>query len=131
MKLLFIGDMLYLVSIMCTKLAILLLYVQIFRVKRIFRYLCFAMMAVVVSYCTIFFFIEAFNCDPVEKVWHSLTYTGKFTCFDNSMVEFVIGGFNIGTDLIILVMPFPLILDLQMDLKHKLGLLVIFGTGVL
>ena len=88
-------------------------------------------MGAVVSYCTIFFFIEAFNCNPVEKVWHSLTYTGSFHCFDNSMVEFVIGGFNIGTDLIILVMPFPLILQLQMSYKRKVGLVFVFGTGIL
>ena len=88
-------------------------------------------MGVVASYCIIFFFIEAFNCNPVAKVWHSLTYKGKFSCFDNSMVEFVIGGFNIATDLIILVMPVPIILNLKMDLKRRLGLLVIFSTGIL
>lgn len=88
-------------------------------------------MAVVISYCIIFFFIEAFNCNPVQKVWHTLTYKGNFTCFDNSMVEFVIGGFNIGTDLIILVMPMPMVLDLKMELRRRLGLLVIFSTGIL
>ena len=88
-------------------------------------------MGVVFSYCVIFFFIEAFNCNPVEKVWHSLTYTGPFTCFDNSMVEFVIGGFNIATDVIILLLPIPMVLSLQMDPKRKLGLLVVFGTGIL
>ena len=123
--------MIYLISIMCIKLAILMLYVQVFRVKTRFRYLCFAMMAVVFSYCTIFFFIEAFNCNPVKKEWHVLTYQGPYTCFDNNMVEFVIGGFNIGTDLIILLMPIPLILGLQVDSRRRLGLLAIFGTGVL
>lgn len=123
--------MLYLISVMCTKIAILLLYVQLFGVRRPFRYLCFVMMGIVASYCVIFFFIEAFNCNPVEKVWHELTYIGKFSCFDNSMVEFVIGGFNIATDTIILVMPVPIILKLQMDRKRKLGLLLLFSTGVL
>ncbi|KAL8719756.1 MAG: hypothetical protein Q9225_003272 [Loekoesia sp. 1 TL-2023] len=122
--------MLYLVSIMCTKIAILMLYIQVFGIKKRFRYLCFSMMAVVVFYCTIFFFIEAFNCNPVEKVWHSLTYTGKFTCFDNTHIERVIGGFNIATDFIILVLPIPLILRLQLDPRRKLGLAIIFGTGV-
>lgn len=88
-------------------------------------------MGIVASYCVIFFFIEAFNCNPVEKVWHGLTYTGKFSCFDNSMVEFVIGGFNIATDTIVLVMPVPIILNLQMDRKRKLGLLLLFSTGAL
>ncbi|KAL9100069.1 MAG: hypothetical protein Q9163_004510 [Psora crenata] len=46
------------------------------------------------------------------------------------MVEFVIGGFNIATDLIILVMPVPIILNLQLERRRKLGLLVVFGTGV-
>jgi hypothetical protein len=123
--------MLYLISIMCTKIAILLLYVQLFGVRRPFRYLCFAMMGIVALYCVIFFFIEAFNCNPVEKVWHTLTYKGEFSCFDNSMVEFVIGGFNIATDVIILVMPVPIILNLHMDPRRKLGLLVVFSTGIL
>ncbi|KAL8861937.1 MAG: hypothetical protein Q9178_001807 [Gyalolechia marmorata] len=128
--LLFIGDMLYLISIMSTKMAILLLYKSLFGIKRSFRYLCYGMMVVVTSYCVIFFFIEAFNCNPVQKTWHALTYTGPAKCFDNSMVQFVIGGFNIATDLIILVMPMPIILKLNTDLKRKIGLLVIFSTGI-
>ncbi|KAL8917289.1 MAG: hypothetical protein Q9172_005915 [Xanthocarpia lactea] len=128
--LLFIGDMFYLISIMSTKIAILLLYNSLFGVKRWFRYLCYGMMVVVTSYCVIFFFIEAFNCNPVEKTWHALTYTGPAKCFDNSMVQFVIGGFNIATDLIILVMPMPIILKLNTDSKRKIGLLVIFSTGI-
>ncbi len=47
------------------------------------------------------------------------------------MVEFVIGGFNIATDVIILVMPVPIILNLHMDPRRKLGLLVVFSTGIL
>ena len=123
--------MLYLIAIMCTKLSILLLYLQLFRINRSFRYLCFGTMGFVVVYCVTFFFIEAFNCDPVVKVWHELSYVGPYKCFDNSMVEMVIGGFNIGTDLFILVMPIPLILGLQMDKKRKIGLLAIFATGIL
>ena len=116
---------------MCTKLAILLLYLNLFHVKKGFRYLCYAMMAFVVCYCVIFFFIEIFDCNPVEKVWHSLTYTGKATCFDYNMIEFVIGGFNIGTDVMIFILPVPMVLQLKMDVKRKVGLLVVFSTGVL
>ncbi|KAL8896151.1 MAG: hypothetical protein Q9207_007854 [Kuettlingeria erythrocarpa] len=117
-------------SIMSTKIAILLLYKTLFGIKKSFRYLCYGMMAIVTSYCIIFFFIEAFNCNPVAKTWHALTFTGPAKCFDNSMIQFVIGGFNIATDFIILVMPMPIILDLNMDSKRKIGLVVIFSTGV-
>ncbi|KAL8929542.1 MAG: hypothetical protein Q9208_001211 [Pyrenodesmia sp. 3 TL-2023] len=130
-ELIFIADMLYLISIMSTKIAILLLYKALFGIKRSFRYLCYGMMAIVISYCLIFFFILAFNCNPVQKTWHVQTFKGPAKCFAATTVQFVIGGFNIATDLVILVMPMPIILHLQMDLKRKIGLLVIFSTGIL
>ncbi|KAL8911248.1 MAG: hypothetical protein Q9171_003546 [Xanthocarpia ochracea] len=122
--------MLYLISMMSTKIAILLLYKILFQHTRSTRYLCYGMMFVVTSSCVIFFFIEAFNCNPVQKTWHALTYTGPAKCFDNTMVQFVIGGFNIATDLIILVMPIPHILSLDIKTKTKFGLLVIFSPGI-
>ncbi|KAL8987655.1 MAG: hypothetical protein Q9177_003157 [Variospora cf. flavescens] len=128
--LLFIADMLYLISIMSTKIAILLLYKALFGVKRSFRYLCYGMMAIVTSYCVIFFFIFAFHCNPVTKAWHIITYQGPSKCFGIGTIQIVIGGFNIVTDFIILIMPMPIILGLNMGWKRKIGLLVIFATGI-
>ncbi|KAL9632398.1 MAG: hypothetical protein Q9204_003812 [Flavoplaca sp. TL-2023a] len=128
--LLFIGDMLYLISMMSTKIAILLLYKALFGVKRSFRYLCYGMMAIVTSYCVIFFFILAFHCNPVQKAWQIITFRGPSKCFGIGTIQIVIGGFNIVTDFIILIMPMPIILGLNMDWKRKIGLLVIFGTGI-
>ncbi|KAL8761207.1 MAG: hypothetical protein Q9184_002655, partial [Pyrenodesmia sp. 2 TL-2023] len=130
-NLLFISDMLYLISIMSTKIAILLLYKALFGVKRSFRYLCYGMMVIVISYCVTFFFIIAFNCNPVQKTWHTLTYRGPGKCLARTVIQFVIGGFNIATDFLILIMPIPIILHLKMDSKRKIGLLVIFGTGIM
>lgn len=104
-----------------------MLYVQVFRVKTRFRYLCFAMLAVVCLYCTIFFFIKAFNCNPVKE-WYVPTYKESYTCFDNSMVESAIGGFNIGTELFMLSMSIPLMLGFQVDPRRRMSLLVIFST---
>lgn len=123
--------MLYLISIMSTKIAILLLYKALFGIKRSFRYLCYGMMVIVTSYSVIFFFILAFNCNPVRATWHVVTFEGPAKCFPATTVQFVIGGFNIATDLVILIMPIPIILQLQLDSKRKIGLLVIFSTGIL
>ncbi|KAI4265199.1 MAG: hypothetical protein L6R35_007169 [Caloplaca aegaea] len=128
--LLFIADMLYLISIMSTKIAILLIYKALFGVKRSFRYLCYGMMAIVTSYCVIFFFIFAFHCNPVQKAWHIITYQGPSKCFGIGTIQIVIGGFNIVTDFIILIMPMPIILGLNMGWKRKIGLLLIFATGI-
>ncbi|KAL8647916.1 MAG: hypothetical protein Q9210_005279, partial [Variospora velana] len=116
---------------MSTKIAILLLYKALFGVKRSFRYLCYGMMVIVTAYCVIFFFIIAFNCNPVRKTWHTLSYCGPSKCLARTVIQFIIGGFNIATDFFILIMPMPIILHLKMDSNRKIGLLVIFGTGII
>ncbi|KAL8892184.1 MAG: hypothetical protein Q9192_005645 [Flavoplaca navasiana] len=115
---------------MSTKIAILLLYKALFGVKRSFRYLCYGMMAIITSYCVIFFFILAFHCNPVQKAWQIITFRGPSKCFGIGTIQIVIGGFNIVTDFIILIMPMRIILGLNLDRKRKIGLLVIFGTGI-
>ena len=122
--------MIYLISIMCIKLSILMLYVQVFRVKTRFRYPCFAMLAVVCLYCIIFFFIEAFNCNPVKE-WYVLTYKDLIRASIIIWSSPLLGALDIGTDLFMLLMSIPLILGLQVDSTRKLGLLVIFSTRVL
>ncbi|ATZ45769.1 Btp1 [Botrytis cinerea B05.10] len=127
----FIGDMLYFWGIMFTKLSILTLYVKIFKINKVFRYICYGMMAFTIVYLMIFFFLFAFNCNPPARTWHLLGWTGGGSCFDNIKTSYAVGGINIFTDIVILIMPLPLIYRLQLKLAQKLGLIAIFGTGIL
>ncbi|KAF2704110.1 putative G protein-coupled receptor alpha [Pleomassaria siparia CBS 279.74] len=127
---LFIGDMIYFWGIMFTKLSILTLYRNVFKVHRRFRFLVYVMMALVVSYCLIFFFITAFDCNPVAKNWHLIGWSGGGTCVDMIKINYAAGGINIFTDTAILVMPLPLIVRLHLDKVRKIGLLAIFATGL-
>ncbi|KAG4026441.1 hypothetical protein MFRU_040g00020 [Monilinia fructicola] len=127
----FIGDMLYFWGIMFTKLSILTLYAKIFVVKKPFRYSCYGMMAFTIVYLIMFFFLFAFNCNPPARTWHLLGWAGGGSCFDNIKTSYAVGGINIFTDVVILIMPLPLIYHLHLSLAHKLGLVAIFGTGIL
>jgi hypothetical protein len=120
--------MVYLLGIMCAKLSILIFYVRVFHVKERFRWLCYAMMATTVIYCIIFFFIIAFDCEDEYYTWH-FSFTAK--CIEITTVTVAIGAVNIATDLIIMVMPLPLIWQLHLGKSQKLGLLAVFGTGLL
>lgn len=123
--------MLYFWGIMFTKLSILTLYVKIFKINKVFRYICYSMMAFMIVYLMIFFFLFAFNCNPPARTWHLLGWTGGGSCFDNIKTSYAVGGINIFTDIVILIMPLPLIYRLQLKLAQKLGLIAIFGTGIL
>ena len=85
-------------------------------------------MAICGSYCLIFFFIYAFDCNPVQSTWNDLIQTD---CINIIRVTSAVGGLNIATDFIILVMPLPLISILQLQPKQKWGLLAVFATGIL
>jgi len=45
-------------------------------------------------------------------------------------VNYIIGGFNLATDLVILVLPIPLIVKLQLRIRQKLALGAVMATGV-
>lgn len=130
-KLLYIGDMLYLLGIMCTKLSLLTFFLLVFKIKRWFRLACYSMMVIVVLYCFLFFFLYAFACNPVIKTWHSIEYEGRGSCINIVKAQFAVGGINIGTDLVMLLLPMPLIFSLQMDRKRKISLFFVFATGTL
>lgn len=43
----------------------------------------------------------------------------------------VLGAFNIVLDLYLLILPLPMVLKLQIRLRKKLGVMIIFMTGIL
>jgi len=115
---------------MCAKLSILSYYLLIFKVKPVFSYCCFAMMAFVILYSTGFFLANLFECTPLAKTFHPLTFKGHAHCLVIQKLIKTNGGFNIASDFLVLVLPVPLILKLQMDLRTKIGVLGIFSTGI-
>lgn len=128
---LFIGDMLYFLGIMFTKISILCLYVRIFKVNKTFRALCYGMMGFTVVYLLLFFFLFAFNCNPPARTWHLIGWTGGGSCFNNIKTGYAIGGINIFTDVVLLVMPLPLLWKLKIPRTQRIGLISIFCTGLL
>ncbi|KAF2878216.1 hypothetical protein BDV95DRAFT_533460 [Massariosphaeria phaeospora] len=123
----FIMDMVYLAGIMFAKFSILILYVKVFHIRRNFRWLCYFMMFITFAYCTAFFFIYAFDCKPVYYNWHFDPL--HYDCIDITQIKMAVGAVNILTDLIIVIMPLPLVMQLQLAKAQKIGLLLVFSTG--
>ena len=74
------------------------------------------------------FFSAIFRCIPVQSFW-SPTIPGK--CPHAMVGRVVTASLNSATDFILLALPMPLVWGLQMTVKQKIGVLCIFGVGIL
>ncbi|RYO80230.1 hypothetical protein DL764_009921 [Monosporascus ibericus] len=68
-----------------------------------------------------------FQCSPIEKAFNQ---TIKGHCINNGRFWYANAGFNISTDLIVLIIPMPLVYGLQIPRVQKAGLAIVFALGI-
>ncbi|GAB1191387.1 hypothetical protein APSETT444_000559 [Aspergillus pseudonomiae] len=113
----------YNASLALTKFSILFQYLRIFPDRR-FRMACWVVMGVVALYGT-WAVVSAFvNCVPVAKFWDR-TIAGS--CLSFEAVWFFNASMNIVTDVTLLIMPMPLLSQLQLPRLQKFALMGVFA----
>ncbi|KAK9777181.1 hypothetical protein AB5N19_12290 [Seiridium cardinale] len=117
----------YKASINLTKSSILLLYVRIFGGVRWFRWICICLITIIATYCTASLIVTIFQCNPVQRAWDK-SLAGS--CIDNGKFWYANGGFSIATDVIILLLPMPLVYTLQLPRVQKAALILVFTLGI-
>lgn len=121
-----IAAVIYAPCVMFTKASILWLYLRL-SPARTFRICVYATMAMAFSYSTASFWALIFSCSPTKAGWDLSIKNPK--CLDRNALYFSVGGFNILTDILILLLPIRLVLGLQIPQRQKFGLLGIFMCG--
>jgi hypothetical protein len=117
----------YNASLAFTKFSILFQYLRIFP-GRSFRIACHIMMAVVATYSSWAIVSGYVNCVPVAKFWnHDL----PGSCLNFEAVWFFNASMNIATDLALLILPMPLLSQLQLPRMQKIALMGVFAIGIL
>ncbi|KAG9237168.1 hypothetical protein BJ875DRAFT_175278 [Amylocarpus encephaloides] len=122
-------ECLYVVSLGSIKISFLLLYRKIFPGKG-FRILTNVLGAIIIAWAIAIFWISIFSCAPVSAFW---TFSERPTAKCINTLQFYIGIWvpNIATDIIILGLPQSKIWKLQVGIKAKVGLALMFLTGSL
>lgn len=117
-------------AIFTTKTSILLQLLEIFVTqKRNYRwYTLLTLMAANFVFFTILFFIEIFQCIPRRKIWEPKV-PGRCIAIQNTFVA--TGVINVVDDFIILILPIYWVWLLQMPLKRKAQISLIFAAGLL
>ncbi|EXF86345.1 hypothetical protein CFIO01_00042 [Colletotrichum fioriniae PJ7] len=115
-----------------TVLAKLVLCIFYYRLSPIvwYRYAIITTSVITIAAFTAVWFAVQFACSPISAAWNLRLYTGT-NCIDRPpvyMLQAIMGGV---TDVMLMALPLPIILRLQMSWKHKTALIAWFGTGLI
>ena len=123
----FITIVLYVNFLMFVKLAILGLFFRL-NPQKSFRYLVSAVTFVVIASTLASIISLLLRCDPVSDQWSSFHPNCK-----NDLLTWVIatGAVNIITDFIMLALPIPMLWDVVLPQRQKIGLILVIMTGSL
>jgi hypothetical protein len=105
-----------------------MLYLSIFGHYRKFKIWCYVMIGVNVAYLTGTTLLNIFWCTPVAATFG----IGKPTnCIDGYTTNLVIGALNLATDVVVLLLPMPVLWKLQLSTAKKLGVAACFSVGLM
>ncbi|GAB7344455.1 hypothetical protein MBLNU457_2296t1 [Dothideomycetes sp. NU457] len=115
----------YNITLTTIKLSILAQYKRIF-VTDWFQKVVRVMIGVICLYGLTTFFDCVFICTPVSFYW---TQTGNGHCINQWAMFYANAVLNILTDLMIIILPMPVLKSLQVRKRHKIPLMAIFAIG--
>ncbi|CEL04883.1 hypothetical protein ASPCAL06007 [Aspergillus calidoustus] len=118
---------LWVLSLSCTKISILFLYLRIFPVRWLV-WSSWVTISVIVAWAIATILAGCLICRPFAFNWDQTIPGGK--C-GNQVTSFTVTGvINLVTDFIVLVLPMPSLYRLQMATYKKATLIAVFGLGV-
>lgn len=119
-------EWIYLPAVALPKLSLLSLYLRIF-VKKAFRQATYVLMGLVICNWIAFSLASTVQCQPVAYLWDKKIRQGR--CFDVQLFYRMVNIPNIATDVAMLVLPMPMVWQLQTNTARKVGLMIVLLTG--
>ncbi|KAI1798972.1 hypothetical protein F4811DRAFT_558304 [Daldinia bambusicola] len=119
-------EVFYYVCIGFIKFSILSFYGAIFSSRR-FQISLWIASAFVAAWCISATVVSIFQCTPIEFAWDT-SIEGGF-CINYGLLVLVAGVINVISDFVILALPIPMILRLQVTKHKRIQLVFIFATG--
>ncbi|KAI9901072.1 hypothetical protein N3K66_002889 [Trichothecium roseum] len=118
----------YKVTVGLNKLAAVALYLRIFPSAG-FRLWSLGAAALVVAWSVASVGATVFQCVPIRAAWDRSAAEGA-TCIDSASFWVAYAVMNVLTDVLVLVLPIPPLVKLQMGWRSKVMLLIAFGFGI-
>ncbi|KAL8903531.1 MAG: hypothetical protein Q9207_003865 [Kuettlingeria erythrocarpa] len=106
-------------------ISILHLYIVIFE-KPLFTKLCYAAMVFSSAFCLSIILETLLICTPPSVYWKPYI---RHTCGNSHAAYLATHIINLLTDLVVIILPMPLLWGLQMKASKKIAVSVMFGLG--
>ncbi|KAI1095729.1 hypothetical protein F5B19DRAFT_440751 [Rostrohypoxylon terebratum] len=124
-KLIMASNVCWLLGSVFVKLSILWLYHRLFATKE-FRRWSWPMIGIVICYGIAFLIVFLTNCIPPDQLWNP--QPGGH-CRDMQYSDYATVGINLFLDLAILILPMPTLWGLQLPVRKKIMVTVMFSFG--
>lgn len=112
------------------KMSLIFFTLRVFPGER-FRYTCYGVMALIAGYGISFVTATALQCWPANYAWQQVDDTHDGKCNNVHLQAWMAAAFNIVLDLALLILPLPSLWALNMGLKKKMMIMVMFSLGIL
>ena len=90
----------------------------------------YSVMFLVAAFTISMVFVNAFECEKPSDAWSAeILLQGAGSCTDLHHIYYGQAGFNIASDIAILVLPMPVVWNLQMKQQKRLAVIGIFSVG--
>ncbi|KAH8723390.1 hypothetical protein GQ44DRAFT_620309 [Phaeosphaeriaceae sp. PMI808] len=127
-------QIIYSFALATVKVSILVFYLN-FATRRTFRIAVYTTLALVSAVGITSLICVAIQCPKEPSIaWSKRmpqSLHGSDKCLDLRVLFYWQAGFNMGSDLIVLFLPMPLILHLRMRTANRLSLIAVFSAGLL
>lgn len=129
LRVLWISIAFYNLSLILSKLSALSLFLRIFRSRKfvIFTYSFMAVLSVAGFWMVL---SSIFFCRPISKFWNVNYPEDKGYCLPKQATWYFNAAFQIASDVVILIMPMPLLWKLHLPWRQKSGIMLVFGVGI-
>lgn len=117
------GVIIYVWAVGLPKVAILLFYLRV-NPTRSFRYACSTVIFITFAYMFALTFALLFPCRPINKLWEPFI-EGK--CIDQNPIYLANVIINTIVDVLVLLLPIPMLIKLQVNTRTKILLFSIFS----
>lgn len=123
----YISSAMYLCSILGYRLALLLMYLRLFGVSQPFRYATWAVLFFVTGYLFANIVTLVFGCTPITKYWR---HDEPGHCIVLVQADYAYGSMNVVSDVLLFLLPLPMVYQLRLTRKEKVGLVLVFMSGI-
>lgn len=97
---------------------------------RTFTTICYISITYITLSSTALTLINLFSCTPVKAGWDRDPALHS-RCINASNFLYIYSSCNTATDILLMVLPIPILMRMQLRMKVKLGVIAMFGSGIM